>query len=403
MTQLPDFALCAFFRIDAIPRPSNITISFIKMKALSDKIKIYRLLGLCLLCVLLFSGCGGNGDDLQNIILFIGDGMGVAHVTAGKITAGTLHLERFPASGLVTTHSANRLVTESAAATTALATGKKTNNRSVSVLPDGTPVKTLFEHARDLGKSIGVVVTSSVTHATPASFMAHVDNRRKHDEIAEQIVNSGIDVLIGGGWAYFVPASRPGSRRKDDKDLLAAIESRMPLVLSADKISAHKGGEKLAALLAPTGLPAAANRDYSLAWLTRMAIEMLSKNPNGFVLMVEGSQIDWAAHDHNAPNIISEMLDFDEAIGAALDFAQSEDRTLIVVTADHEAGGFAVHDGSIQDRRVSATAFTTAGHTASMVPIFAYGPSNTDFSGILDNARVGQILIDRLLKGNAGR
>jgi alkaline phosphatase len=289
-------------------------------------------------------------------------------------------------------------VTESAASSTALATGKKTNNRAVSVLPDGTPLKTLFEHARDAGKSIGMVVTSSVTHATPAAFVAHVDNRRKQAQIAEQIVNSGIDVLIGGGRAYFVPASSPGSRRKDDNDLLAALESRMPLAQSADTLSAYSNGRNLAALLAPGGLPAAADRDYSLAQLTRVAIEILSKNDAGFVLMVEGSQIDWAAHHKDAPRIISEMLDFDDAIGAALDFVRPAGDTLIVVTADHEAGGFAVHDGSIQNRQVSVSAFTTGGHTASMVPIFAYGPSSTDFSGILDNARVGQILIDRLLK-----
>jgi alkaline phosphatase len=368
------------------------------MDSFCNKTKIYCLLGGCLLYALLLLGCGGDEDYPQNIILFIGDGMGVAHISAAKITAGILHLERFPFSGLVTTHSANRLVSESAAASTALATGKKTNNRAVSVLPDGTPVKTLLEHARDEDKSTGVVVTSSVTHATPAAFMAHVDNRRKQAEIADQIVNSGIDVLIGGGWAYFVPASSQGSRRKDDKDVLAALEARMPLVKSTDNISAYGKGQKLAALLAPDGLPAAVNRDYSLARLTRVALEILSKNTNGFVLMVEGSQIDWAAHHKDAPNIISEMLDFDEAIGAALDFAQSEGHTLIVVTADHEAGGFAVHDGSIEDRQVSATAFTTGGHTASMVPIFAYGPSSADFSGILDNARVGQMLIDRLHK-----
>ncbi|MGD9010964.1 MAG: alkaline phosphatase, partial [Desulfobacterales bacterium] len=149
------------------------------MIPLSVQIKASRLLALCLLHVLLLFGCGGEEKHPQNIMLFIGDGMGVAHITAGKIAAGTLHLERFPISGLVTTHSANRLVTESAAATTALATGKKTNNRAISVLPDGTPLKTLFEYARDIGKSIGVVVTSAVTHATPAAFLSHVDNRRK--------------------------------------------------------------------------------------------------------------------------------------------------------------------------------------------------------------------------------
>lgn len=368
------------------------------MTSLSGETKTARLLGRCLLCVFLLLGCAGDKNYPDNIILFIGDGMGVAHITAGKIAAGSLNLERFPFSGLVTTHSANRLITESAAAATALATGKKTNNRAVSVLPDGTPIKTLFEYAQDLGKSIGVVVTSLVTDATPAAFIAHADNRRKQPDIAEQIVNSGIDVLIGGGWVYFVPASREGSRRKDDKNLLAALESRMPVVLTDDEISAHGDSEKLAALLAPKELPKAADRDYSLAQLARTAIRILSKNPNGFVLMIEGSQIDLAGHDNDTQSLISEMLDFDAAIGASLDFARQQGRTLIVVTADHEAGGFAVHEGSVQDRQVSSTAFTTGGHTASMVPIFADGPSGAEFSGILDNTHVGQMLIDLLLK-----
>ena len=357
-----------------------------------------RLAVIWLVCILLLFTCAADDNYPDNIILGIGDGMGVAHISAGKIAAGALNLERFPVSGLVTTHSANQLVTESAAAATALATGKKTNNRAISVLPDGTPVKTLFEYARDLGKSVGLVVTSSVTDATPAAFSAHIDNRRKQAAIAQQIVDSHIDVLIGGGWAYFVPSTRRGSRRKDDQNLLAVLQSQMPVVLTADNISAHGGGKKLAALLAPGGLPRAADRDYSLAQLTRTAIRILSKNPNGFVLLIEGSQIDWAGHDNDTPAIISEMRDFDDAIGVALDFARQQGRTLIVVTADHEAGGFAIHDGSIQDKRVSKSAFTTKGHTASMVPIFADGPSSTEFSGILDNASVGQMLIDRLLK-----
>ncbi len=368
------------------------------MKSQHHFIKTACLFRTGLVLAFLLFGCYATDDAPQNIIVFIGDGMGVSHITAAKIAAGSLNLERFSVSGLVTTHSANRLVTESAAASTALATGKKTNNLAISVLPDSTSVKTLFEYAHEVSNATGMVVTSSVTHATPAAFIAHTDNRRKQADIAEQIVNSGIDVLIGGGWVYFVPASNEGSRREDDKNLLAALESRMPLVLAYDDISAHSDSNTLAALLAPDGLPKAADRDYSLAQLVQIAIGILSKNNKGFLLLVEGAQIDWAAHDKDAQNLISEMLDFDAAVGVALDFAQKQARTLIVVTADHETGGFAVHDGSIQNRQVSSTAFTTSGHTASMVPIFAYGPSSAEFSGILDNARVGQMLIDRLLK-----
>ena len=330
------------------------------------------------------------------MVLFIGDGMGVAHITAGKIILGNLNLERFAVTGLVTTHSENKLITESAAAATALATGHKTENRSISLSAHKKPLKTLFEFAEELGKSTGVVVTSSVTHATPAAFIAHVEDRRQQTEIAEQIIDSGLDVLIGGGWAYFIPQTNAGSRRKDNKNLLELLEAQMPVVLSHDKLSGQR--EKLAGLLAPDGLPKPANRDYSLAELTQVAIQILSKNRRGFVLLVEGSQIDWAAHDQNHEAIIDEMIDFDGAVGIGLDFAQKNVNTLILVTADHETGGFAVHDGSVKSKQVTSSGFTTSGHTAAMVPIFAYGPGSQNFSGIQDNAHIGQNLINLLLK-----
>ena len=357
-----------------------------------------RLLRMGLFCVFLLLGCAADNDNPENIILFIGDGMGVSHISAGKIARGNINLERFSTVGLVTTHSANRLITESAAASTALATGYKTNNRAISVSVDKEPLKTLFEYAKEKGKSIGVVVTKSVTHATPAAFMAHADDRRQHTDIAEQIAYSDIDVLIGGGWAYFVPGSDKGSKRKDQKDLLAVLETRMQVVLSNDELAAHIESPKLAALLAPKGLPQASDRDYDLSLLTQTAIHILSKNRHGFVLMVEGSQIDSAAHDHDPQYLIAELIDFDDAVGTGLDFAQKNGRTLIVVTADHETGGLAVHGGSIKDRRVASTAFTTTGHTAAMVPLFAYGPGSARFSGIQDNARIGQNLIGLVLK-----
>lgn len=369
----------------------------INMPALSRFIRTTRLSFAILVCVFLVFSCSGSGNHPENIILFIGDGMGVSHITAGKVSAGTLNLERFSVVGLVTTHAADGLVTDSAAAATALATGYKTNNRAVSVSPQNKPLKTIFEYAKELGKSTGVVVTSSVTDATPAAFMAHADNRRKHAEIAEQIVNSNINVLFGGGWTYFVPASNEGSKRKDQKNLLAALESRMPVVLAHDKLSQHADAKNLAALLAPWGLPKAADRDYSLAELTQTALGKLSQNRRGFVLVVEGSQIDWAAHDHEPQHMISELIDFDDAVGTGLDFAMQNGRTLVIVISDHETGGFALHKGSMQTGQVTATGFTTTGHTATMVPIFAYGPASADFSGILDNTRVGQILIARLL------
>ena len=370
------------------------------MRPTPEKIKPIILCAVLFLILFSFGNCSRNDNYPKNIVLFIGDGMGVAHITAGKIARGTLNLERFAVTGLVTTHPENELITDSAAAATALATGHKTANRAVSVSADKKPLKTLFEFARELGKSTGVVVTSSVTHATPAAFFAHLEDRRQHADIAEQILKNGPDVLIGGGWAYFIPKSNEGSRRPDDKNLLASLETRMPLVLSYDKLPGQS--KKLAALLAPDGLPKAADRDYALAELTEVALRILSKNRKGFILLVEGSQIDWAAHDRDHEGIIKEMIDFDGAVGTGRDFAQQHGNTLIVVTADHETGGFAIHDGSMKTKQVTASGFTTSGHTAAMVPIFAYGPGSSRFSGIQDNAHIGQTLIDLLLNREIG-
>lgn len=363
------------------------------------KIKSVIVCTILFLIIFTFGNCSRNDNYPNNIIIYIGDGMGVAHITAGKIAKGTLNLERFPVTGMMTTHSEDELVTESAAAATALATGHKTYNRSVSVSVDKKPLKTLFEFAEERDKSTGVVVTSSVTHATPAAFFAHAEDRRQHADIAEQILNSDLEVLIGGGWSYFIPESNEGSRRQDNKNLLKSLETRMPVIMSYDRLPGQ--GEKLAALLAPDGLPKSADRDYSLAVLTEIAIGILSKNRNGFVLLVEGSQIDWAAHDQDQEGIIAEMIDFDDAVGTGLDFAQKNGQTLIIVTADHETGGFAVHAGSIKTKQVTSTDFTTTRHTAAMVPIFAFGPGSKQFSGIQDNARVGQAIISQLLKTDA--
>ena len=368
------------------------------MKAATEKKKPFIICTLLFLLFLIFGNCSRNDNYPKNIIIYIGDGMGVAHITAGKIALGRLNLERFAVTGLVTTHSENELITESAAAATALATGHKAYNRAVSVSADKKPLKTLFEFAEELGKSTGVVVTSSVTHATPAAFFAHVEDRRQHTDIAEQILNSGIDVLIGGGWTYFIPKSNEGSRRQDNKNLLELLETLMPVVLSYDKLPGQ--GKKLAALLAPDGLPKSADRNYSLAELTREAMRILSKNHKGFILLVEGSQIDWAAHEQDHEEIIAEMIEFDGAVGTGLDFAQKHGNTLILVTADHETGGFAVHDGSMKAKQVTSSGFTTSGHTASMVPIFAYGPGSRNFNGIQDNASVGRNLIDLIKIGN---
>ncbi len=351
---------------------------------------------ICLLFLLLFSVTVFAQGDLKprNIIFLIGDGMGVGHITAARIEKGPLHLERFKVMGMHMTASANDPVTDSAAAGTTLATGFKTNNDMVGQTPDGTPLKNIMEYAREAGKATGIAVTSILPHATPAAFSAHHVARYHYDEITEKQVNSGLDVMIGGGLSNYYPKSTPGSRRKDEKHVLNMLREKMPVVLNIETLRKIKAPAKLAAILASGHLPPASKRNYTLGELTNKAIECLGHNKNGFVLMVEGSQIDLAAHDNDMPRIIEEVIDFDTAVKTSLDFAEADGNTLVVVTADHETGGITFPMKTIENGRIVKPTFSTDNHTALMVPIFAFGPGAEKFAGMQDIADVGTKIIE---------
>jgi len=338
------------------------------------------------------AAAGGEGTP-RNVILMIGDGMGVAHLTAAKVSRGVLQIERMPVGGLVSTFPIGSFVTDSAASATAMATGGRTINGMISMTPQGERPKTVLEHAEEKGWVTGLVATCSITHATPAAFAAHVPSRVMEQDIAEQLAAGGVDVLFGGGWAWFVPKSVEGSRRRDETDVIALLEARMPVARTAGELRSIGEVDAAAALLAPRHLPGVSQREITLAEFTGRAIEILSRNGKGFFLMVEGSQIDWGAHDNDSEAIIGEMADFDDAVGVALDFAAADGNTLVLVTADHETGGYALLSGSVEDRIVERTAFATDGHTASMTPIFAFGPGSGMFGGIHPNTFIGEQLI----------
>ena len=342
-------------------------------------------------------GCNLIAQEIpKNIIIFIGDGMGVSQLSAAKYDRGNLNIERCKVAGLVTTAAADKLITDSAAGATAYATGHKTSNGAISMSTNGKELKTLFEFAEERGKSTGVVATSTITHATPAAFTTHIDDRGRQDEIARQMAEGGTDVIIGGGRQYFIPQSIEGSERNDDIDPIALLKNKMPVVNDIQSLHKSLISNKLAALLELGPLPKASEREYSLAGLTKTALEILKKEENGFVLLVEGSQIDWGGHENNLRYILSETIDFDEAVGAGLDFAERDGETLVVVTADHETGGLSITGGTKEGKELEA-GFNTGGHTADMVPIFSYGPSADEFSGILDNTDIGKKLINFLL------
>ncbi|MCF8367860.1 MAG: alkaline phosphatase [Bacteroidales bacterium] len=318
----------------------------------------------------------------KNIILLIGDGMGVSQIFAGMTANnGHLNLEEFKNIGFSKTQAANDFITDSGAGGTAIATGYKTFGKAIGLDKDTIPRPSILEYAERNGKSTGLVVTSQVTHATPASFVAHQKERYLYEEIAQDFLTLDIDVFIGGGLKYF-------NDRKDGRDLTTFLAANdYQLVYKLKDLAKIKEG-KIAGLLYEDKPPRfSKGRKDMLPIATKKAIEILDRSKEGFFLMIEGSQIDWGGHDNSTKYIVEEMIDFDNTIGQVLEFAKWDGNTLVIVTADHETGGMSIHDGDIAKGKVKAQ-FTTTDHTGVMVPVFAYGPGSEKFRGIYENTEL---------------
>ena len=322
----------------------------------------------------------------KNIILMIGDGMGLTQISAGMYRNGNqLHLEKFPVVGLHKPYSSDNLITDSAAAATAFSTGIKTYNGAIGVNTDTVAVKTILEEAEDKGLKTGMVATSTIVHATPASFIAHQKSRQMYEEIAADFLKTDIDFFLGGGKKFF-------DRRIDERDLYAELRAKNYVITDyfttdLDKIDMDYTKKFGYFTADESPLPVLQGRDY-LALATEMATDYLEKTSteNGFFLMIEGSQIDWGGHSNESAYIISEMIDFDKAIGKVLEFAEENGETLVIVTADHETGGYAINPGSSMDSIVSG--FTSTYHTGTIIPVFAYGPGAELFAGIYENTAI---------------
>lgn len=335
-------------------------------------------------------------DSPKNIIIMIGDGMGVSYVSSSVLSLKNDPFRRFTTTGFSVTCSADALITDSAAGATAIATGHRTNNHVISLHPETEePLFTILELAEKLNKSTGVVVTSSVTHATPGGFVAHVKDRSMEVEIAKQFTDMDLEVVIGGGTKFFTPKSLGGDRL-DGKNLISELEGNgYSIYKNYDKLSSDNPAGKFYALLEPHSLMAAQDRDYSLADLVKIALNNLADDENGFVLLIEGSQIDWGGHDNEQDYLISEMKDFNDAIHTVLNFAEQDGETLVIVTADHETGGAGIIGGEKDGCDIKID-FLTKGHTASMVGIFAKGVNEKEFSGVMDNYMIGRKLFKML-------
>jgi alkaline phosphatase len=339
-----------------------------------------------------------KGPDLQppgkvkNVILMIGDGMGLTQITSGMVVNGNkLNLERFRHIGLMKTFAYKKLITDSAAGATAFSCGKKTYNGAIGVGPDTIPCRTILEVAKAKGLRTGLLATSMIQHATPAAFYAHQPSRNMYEAISLDMMGGDVDIAIGGGFKYF-------SRRTDSLDLVSQAEKAGYVVLTDLKKakSAAKKSDKIWVLTDDEHPePYAGGRGEMLKTGTQFMLDELSEGDQGFFLMIEGSQIDWGGHANDANYVNTEMVDFDRAIGKVLDFAKKNGETLVIVTADHETGGMAITGGSLEASTIEAK-FNTEGHSATMVPVFAFGPGAEAFNGIYENTGIYDKMMEAL-------
>ncbi len=402
-----------------------------------------------------------NGDKTKNIIYMIPDGFNADYATNYRHFKGEDAVWDNHLKGMYSTYSADSNITDSAAAGTAMSTGVKTNNGIIGLDPEGNPQQTILEASKDKDMSTGLVATSTITHATPAAFGAHVEDRNNETEIARQLIDNEIDVLLGGGKNNFLPESEGGNQtevnvlQQAEEQGYQLIENRNQL-LEAD---IDLDSENLLGLFADDALAPEMHRNTeeepSLAEMTQTAIDTLKNDEDGFFLMVEGSQIDWAGHDNDAAWAMTDVGAFEAAVQEAINFAKEDGNTLVVVGGDHETGGMTagangsgtanpellhsvtatgeniaaeLNDDrsntsevvseytdmefseeeiqSIQEAEdpksainavISAKAnvgWTSTNHTGVDIPVYAYGPGSDQFSGSLDNTDLPKIIAE---------
>jgi len=317
------------------------------------KVRKIILAYIVIITIILSSSILSFAAQAKNIILMIGDGMGPAHLHITWLYA-TRHLGKDLVmieimnkgqTAYMVNDTADSTVTESAAAAVQMATGVKVLARSIGIGPDGKVLKTILEMAKEKGKTTGLVTTAGITDATPAAFAAHVERRSEEERIAEQLVNSNVNILFGGRKAFFLPEAEAG-RRKDARNLIReAKQNGYEFVSTAEEMKKAQG-EKIIGLFNQGSMLFEIDRkgsqEPSLAEMTSKALNVLSRNEKGFFLMVEAGRIDHAAHMNDIGALIWDTLAFDEAIRVTYEFQKAHPDTLLIITADHETGGLVV-------------------------------------------------------------
>lgn len=342
---------------------------------------------LLLLLIPLFFSCGSKEKKAEqphakNVIYMIGDGMALPQVFATMLATGNdLAFCQFPYIGVVDTRSKSNTITDSAAGGTALACDEKTKNGMVGMNSDTVAMPTILDVLAEQGKSTGIVVTCYSGHATPADFYAKVPKRSMYEDIAVQMAESDkLNLMIAGGRKHF-------TQRKDSINLLERMENELGWTIYDTLANINTDCMKYAVLADDNHMPIYPDRGEFLPDGVRTALETLEKDEDGFFLMVEGSQIDFACHAHDSAWMVNETVDFSNAVQVALDYAKTHDNTLVVVTADHETGGLTMIDRKGKYTNVEFD-YSTGSHTCLPVMIYAYGPGAELFTGWMQNNEV---------------
>ena len=327
----------------------------------------------------------------KNVILLIGDGMGLTQIYSGyTANKGQLSLFNIPTQGLSITKSSDSYITDSAAGATAMATGHKTNNRFISVDESGKPLELITQQLAKRNFKTAIISAGNITDATPACFYAHQPERSYSEPIAEDFLSNPSDILIGGGTKEF-------TTRKDGKDLSKVLIQKG--YTFSDKFSSLDTIKnfKFIVLDDASVVSMKNGRGDFLTKSLAKATSTFTKTKNPFFIMAEGAQIDYGGHQNNVEYVVREMLDFDKVVGQAMEFVDKNPETLLIVTADHETGGLSLIDGSIEKGYVHGS-FSTNDHTAVPVPVFAYGPGAQNFTGVYQNTEIYTKIMEVLSK-----
>lgn len=340
-----------------------------------------------------------DGGEVRSLIFLIGDGMGLAQVSMLQTERGdTLTaFDRAQQVALIRTRSANSWVTDSAAAGTALSSAAKTGNGRLGVDMDDHPLRSMMTRAHEKGMPTGIAVTCYLQHATPAAFYAHEANRNDTELITRDLLASGVDVLFGGGRKWLAEECPEGGSGLD------ALRRSGYFVTDRLEATDTLTRGRVACVVAEKHLEPAPHRGDYLPRATRKALEMLENDAaargTGFMLMVEGSQIDLAGHANDVEWMQAEMRDFDRAVEVAMDYADRTPGVLVVVTADHETGGLSIPGQEADFTRAHSEIgynFSTRNHSATMVPVYLYGAGADRIGGVMENSELARRIMELL-------